>query len=324
MTTTDTRSGRKRKPFSATRSPGRALAAIAPGYFFFVAFLLIPLALTVLLSFTDWNGYSYDNIRFNGVDNYVKLAGDEVFLGALVHNIWFLLGSVVLRTLLALGLALALRRAFPLSGFFQGVFLVPTTLSLVVVGLVLKFLLDPNNGLINPLLRSIGLGALAGAWLADPSRALPILILLDVWIGFGIYLFIFLSSMSTLPGDVFEAAKVDGAKRWQETRYVTLPMLGDTIKLVVLLSAIDSLKVFATIYVTTGGGPNHATEVLSTWAFFQAFSGNQVGYGSAILVVLLLITLVLTFFYVRQNREDRAEKRAARRTSTDIDSEVTR
>lgn len=313
MTSTMTRTNRKRKPFHLTRSPGRALAAIAPGYFFFLAFLLIPLALTVLLSFTDWNGYSYDNIRFNGVDNYVRLAGDSVFLEALVHNVWFLVGSVVLRTLLALGLALALRRAFPLSGFFQGVFLIPTTLSLVVVGLVLKFLLDPNNGLINPLLESIGLGFLAGAWLADPSRALPILILLDVWVGFGIYLFIFLSSMSTLPADVFEAAKVDGAKRWQETWFVTLPMLSDTIKLVVLLAAIDSLKVFATIYVTTGGGPNHATEVLSTWAFFQAFSGNQVGYGSAILVVLLLITLVLTYFYVRQNRADRDDRRAKRR-----------
>ncbi|MFD4957810.1 carbohydrate ABC transporter permease [Microbacterium sp. NPDC058389] len=314
MTTTAIRNSRRRKPFNSTRSPGRALAAIAPGYFFFVAFLLIPLGLTVLLSFTDWNGYSYDNIHFNGVDNYIRLAGDTVFLQALVHNIWFLIGSVVLRTLLALGLALALRRAFPLSGFFQGVFLIPTTLSLVVVGLVLKFLLDPNNGLINPLLKAVGLGAFAGAWLADPNRALPILILLDVWIGFGIYLFIFLSSMSTLPGDVFEAAKVDGAKKWQETWFVTLPMISDTIKLVVLLAAIDSLKVFATIYVTTGGGPNHATEVLSTWAFFQAFSGNQVGYGSAILVVLLLITLVLTFFYVRQGRGDRAERRAARAT----------
>lgn len=295
--------GRRRRLHG--RSPGKALAYIAPGYFFFVGFLLIPLALTVVLSFTDWNGYSYDQIRFNGIDNYARLANDSVFLQALVHNVAFLLGSVVLKTLLALGLALVLYRAFPLNNLFRGIFLVPTTLSLVVVGIVLKFILDPNNGLINPLLRSIGLGALAGPWLADPSRALPIMILLDVWVGFGLYLFIFLSSMSSLPADVFEAAKVDGVSAWQETRYVMLPMLRDSIRLVLLLAAIDSLKVFATIYVATGGGPNHATEVLSTWAFFQAFSGNQVGYGSAILVVLLVITLVLAFFYVRENRAER-------------------
>ncbi|WP_022884756.1 carbohydrate ABC transporter permease [Glaciibacter superstes] len=286
-------------------SSAKAFAWIIPGYFFFIAFLLIPLLLTVLLSFTDWNGFSYDQIRTNGIDNYIRLAKDTVFLQALVHNVAFLLGSVVLKTVLALALALAFRRAFPLSNLFQGIFLVPTTLSLVVVGIVLKFVLDPNNGLINPLLTSIGLGSFAGSWLADPSRALPILIFLDVWVGFGLYLFIFLSSMSSLPGDVFEAAKVDGAGSWKETIYVTIPMLADTIKLVVLLAAIDSLKVFATIYVSTGGGPNHATEVLSTWAFFQAFSGNQVGYGSAILVVLLVITLILAFFYTRQSRADR-------------------
>ena len=291
-----------------TRQWPKALLTIVPGYFFFVAFLLVPLALTVVLSFTDWNGYSYDDISFNGVQNYLDLAADPVFVQALVHNVAFLAGSMVLKTGLALALALAFRHAFPLSGLFQGIFLVPSTLSLVVVGIVLKFVFDPNNGLVNPVLESVGLGALAGAWLADGARALPLLVLLDVWVGFGLYLFIFIAGMASLPGDVFEAAKVDGAGWWQETALVTIPMLADTIKLVLLLAAIDGLKVFATIYVSTGGGPNHATEVLSTWAFFQAFSGNQVGYGSAILVVLLVITLVLAFFYVRQGRADRLGK----------------
>ncbi|GAA3555650.1 sugar ABC transporter permease [Microlunatus spumicola] len=290
------------------RQAPKAFLTIVPGYFFFVAFLLVPLALTIVLSFTDWNGYSYDDISFNGVQNYLDLAKDPVFVQALVHNVAFLAGSVVLKTGLALALALAFRKAFPLSGLFQGIFLVPSTLSLVVVGIVLKFVFDPNNGLVNPMLDAVGLGALAGPWLADTSRALPLLVLLDVWVGFGLYLFIFIAGMASLPGDVFEAAKVDGAGWWKETGFVTIPMLADTIKLVLLLAAIDGLKVFATIYVSTGGGPNHGTEVLSTWAFFQAFSGNQVGYGSAILVVLLVITLVLAFFYVRQGRADRLGK----------------
>jgi raffinose/stachyose/melibiose transport system permease protein len=304
-TTADPPLLRSRRP---SHQATRALLTIAPGYFFFVAFLLVPLGLTVVLSFTDWNGYSYDQISFNGVQNYLDLAADPVFVRALVHNIAFLAGSMVLKTGLALALALAFRRAFPLSGLFQGIFLVPSTLSLVVVGIVLKFVFDPNNGLVNPVLDAVGLGALAGPWLADGSRALPLLVLLDVWVGFGLYLFIFIAGMASLPADVSEAAKVDGAGWWKETGFVTIPMLADTIKLVLLLAAIDGLKVFATIYVSTGGGPSHSTEVLSTWAFFQAFSGNQVGYGSAILVVLLVITLVLAFFYVRQGRADRLGK----------------
>ena len=305
MSTTVEPRARERRP---THQATRAFLTIAPGYFFFVAFLLVPLALTIALSFTDWNGYSYDQIGFNGVQNYLDLAGDPVFVRALVHNVAFLAGSMVLKTGLALALALAFRRAFPGSGLFQGIFLVPSTLSLVVVGIVLKFVFDPNNGLVNPVLETVGLGALAGPWLADGSRALPLLVLLDVWVGFGLYLFIFIAGMASLPGDVFEAARVDGAGWWKETAFVTIPMLADTIKLVLLLAAIDGLKVFATIYVSTGGGPSNSTEVLSTWAFFQAFSGNRVGYGSAILVVLLVITLVLAFFYVRQGRADRLGK----------------
>jgi raffinose/stachyose/melibiose transport system permease protein len=287
-----------------SRWRGRAWASgfIVPAYVFYVVFLVAPLILTIVLSFTNWDGFSFGQIHFNGVHNYRDLAHDHVFRQALVHNLWFLLGSVVVKTVLALGLALALYRRFALSTFFQGVFLVPAVLSLIVVGLVFQFILDPNNGLINPLLHDVGLGHFAGAWFGDPHRALPILVLLDVWVAFGIYMFIFLSSLASLPGDVSEAARVDGCNGWQETIHVTVPMLADTIRMVLLLAAIESLKVFATVYVTTGGGPNHASEVLSTWAFFQAFNNNRVGYGNAILVVLLAVTFVLSYFYARRIR----------------------
>ena len=205
---------------------------IVPAYGFYVLFLIIPLIFTVVLSFTSWDGFDFGQIKFNGVHNYRELAHDQVFKQALVHNLWFLFGSVAVKTLLALALALALYRKFAFSGFFQGVFLVPSVLSLIVVGLVFGFILDPNNGLINPLLKSVGLGSLAGVWFGDPHRALPILMLLDVWVAFGIYMFIFLSWLANLPGDVSEAARIDGARSWQETWYVTLPMLAGTIRMV--------------------------------------------------------------------------------------------
>ncbi len=297
---------RSGKPQSRWSLRGWASGFILPAYAFYLVFLIIPLALTMVLSFTNWDGFSWSQVHFNGAQNYRQLVHDQIFIDALKHNLWFLFGSVVIKTLLALALALVLHRRFVGSGFFQGIFLVPAVLSLVVVGLVFEFALDPNNGLVNPILRHIGLGRLAGAWFGDPHRALPILVGIDVWIAFGIYMFIFLSSLASLPADLFEAARVDGASRWQESIFVTIPMLRDTVNLVLLLAAIDSLKVFATVYVTTSGGPNHATEVLSTWAFFQAFSNNRVGYGNAILVVLLIVTFVLAFFYSRRLSAERA------------------
>jgi ABC-type sugar transport system permease subunit len=296
------RSDRRRKRLQGHSALG-ATGFILPGYIFYGGFLLIPLILTLLLSFTSWDGISYDNIQPNGVENYIQLTRDPVFLQALAHNGIFLVTTIVLKVIVSFGLALAVRRAFLGSGFFRAVFVIPSILSLIVVSLLLKFFLDPNNGLINPALKAVGLGGLAGPWLSDPSRALPMLILLDVWLGFGLFLFVFLAGMSSLPAEVSEAAKVDGAKPWQETLFVTIPLLGPTFRLVFLLAAIESLKVFATVYVATSGGPNHATEVLATWAFFQAFTGNKVGYGSAIMTVLLVATLILAFFYVRANQK---------------------
>jgi raffinose/stachyose/melibiose transport system permease protein len=292
-----------RQPGLSGRSKLGAAGFILPAYFFYAGFLLIPLVLTILLSFTSWNGIGYDTIQPNGVDNYLQLANDPVFLQALLHNGIFLATTVILKVVLAFALALTLRRAFPGGGFFRAVFVIPSILSLIVVSLLLKFLVDPNNGLINPLLKAIGLGAFAGSWLSDPGRALGLLIGLDVWLGFGLFLFVFLAGMSALPGEVSEAARVDGAKPWQETWFVTIPLLAPTFRLVILLGAIESLKVFATVYVATSGGPNHGTEVLASWAFFQAFTGNQVGYGSAIMSVLLVATLILAIFYVRANQK---------------------
>jgi len=124
---------------------------------------------------------------------------------------------------------------------------------------------------------------------------LPILILIDMWHGFGLYMFLFIARLAAISEELHEAAFVDGANGFQDILHITLPLLRGTAAMVLLLAAIDSLKVFATIYVMTNGGPNHRSEVLSTWAYFQAFTANKVGYGNAILVVLLVITFILAY-----------------------------
>jgi len=279
---------------------------LAPGLFFYVLFLIIPLLGTIFLSLTNWSGFSFSDIKFAGLSNFKNLATDPIFRGALWHTLVFVVIAAVLKTVASLIVALALNLRIRLGGFFRVVFVMPTVISAVVIGVVFSLALSPSLGLINPFLRSIGLGSLTGEWLGSSTRALPILILLDVWQNFGIYMLIYISKLLSIPEDIGEAARVDGASRWQETWQITIPLLRSTTGVVLLLASIDSLKVFSTVYIMTRGGPDHATEVLSTYGYSEAFGQNQVGYGSAILVVLLVIALIfaLLWFKLFRSRQD--------------------
>ena len=275
-----------------------AIPFLAPALVFYAIFLLVPLLGTLLLSVTNWSGFNIADIEFVGLENFRTLGNDDVFWQSLRHNLTFLVGSVILKTSIALALALALDQHLPFSNFFRGVYLMPTVISLVVVGVVFGLVLSPSLGLINPFLTAIGLERFTGTWLGSPQMALPIVITIDVWHGFGLYMFLFISRLMAIPQDLHDAAFVDGANGWQDILHITLPLLKSMVAMVVLLASIESLKLFSIVYVMTKGGPNHATEVLSTWAYFQAFTANKVGYGSAILVILLVITFILAYIQV--------------------------
>ena len=279
---------------------------LAPALLFYTLFLIVPLLGTIALSFTQWSGFNFSNIKAAGLDNYRAIGADPIFWMSLRHNVIFMVGAIALRVTFALFLALALDQRVPLSNLFRGVYLMPTVISLVVVGVVFRLALSPSLGLINPFFSAIGLDALTGDWLGNPNRVLPILILIDTWHGFGLYMFLFIARLASISEELHEAAFVDGANGFQDIWHITLPLLRSTAAMVLLLAAIDSLKVFAIIYVMTSGGPNHRSEVLSTWAYFQAFTANKVGYGNAILVVLLVITFILAYVQVTyfQPREE--------------------
>ena len=272
-----------------------ALPFLGPALIFYLLFLFVPLVGTLALGFTEWTGFNFADIKFVGFENFRAMGKDEVFWLALRHNLIFLVGAILLKTTVALLLALALDQRLPFTNLFRGVFLMPTVISLVVVGVVFRLALSPSLGLVNPFIEAIGLESLAGDWLGDPDRVLPILIIIDTWHGFGLYMFLFISRLVGISSELHEAAFVDGANLRQDVLHITLPLLKPTIAMVLLLAAIDSLKLFAIVVVMTKGGPSHTSEVLSTWAYFQAFTANKVGYGSAILIVLLVITFVLAY-----------------------------
>jgi raffinose/stachyose/melibiose transport system permease protein len=266
---------------------------IAPAVLTFVVFMAVPMLLTAALSFFDWSGISLGSLKFAGFDNYVKLSQDPVFWQSLGNNLIFILLGMGISVALGLFVAVLLERNLPGSSFFRGVFFLPTVLSTVVVGIVFTFLISPVFGVIRPIFALVGIDFNV-ALLGDPKTALYTIIFVEIWRAFGFAMFLFVAGLKSLDETLVEAAKLDGASGSQVFWYVTFPQLRPVTLLVATLVGIQMLKLFDLVFVMTGGGPQNATEVLTTFLYKQGFNFNEVGYGSAIAVVLLIITFILT------------------------------
>lgn len=281
-----------------------AYLLILPAMVFYVGFLALPTLGTIASSLFSWSGNTFNELHWVGVHNYSELANDSVFREALVHNLIFIGVGATLIVGIGLGIAVLLEQGFRGSSFFRAAFFVPTVLSLVVVSLVFSLILSPDLGLINPFLESIGLGGLTHAWLGDPQTALGSVIAVEVWRDFGFAMLIFIAGLRSLDTELFAAARTDGAGALQLLRKITVPMLKPVVITVAVLITIGLLKLFDIVYLMTNGGPNHKSEVLSTWMYTEAFTYKHFGYGAAIAVVLLLMTVVVGIVQLRVSRDD--------------------
>lgn len=278
---------------------------VLPALFFYTVFLALPILGTVLISLLNWSGTSLNDIQWAGLANYGALAQDHIFWQALRHNLIFILTGASAIVVVGLFLAVLLENGLPGSNFFRGAFFIPTVMSMVVVGIVFMLILSPELGLINPMLRRVGLDSWTRAWLGDPRTALGTIVAADVWKNFGFAMFLFVAGLKNIDSELYEAASIDGSNAWQSFWRITMPVLWPVTTLVIVLISINTLKLFDLVYVMTHGGPNHASEVLTTWMYFQGFMFNNMGYGSAIAVVLLTVTFVLTLVQFRVlSRED--------------------
>ena len=293
-----------RRQSKARKEALTAYLFILPALLFYVVFLALPTVGTVFISFFDWTGTTLSELDWNGVGNYTELAGDEVFRKALVHNIVFIVVGATLAVAIGLVLAVLLEQGLPGSGLFRGAFFIPTILSLIVVGLVFSLMASPELGLVNPFLEAIGLGGLKRAWLGDPQTALASVIAGTVWRDFGFAMLIFVAALKGFDTQLFEAARLDGASPLQIFRRITVPLLRPVTITVLVLITIGMLKLFDLVYVMTDGGPDHSSEVLSTWMYAQAFNFDRLGYGSAIAVFLLLLTVVVGVVQLRAGRDN--------------------
>ena len=238
---------------------------------------------------------------FAGADNYVQMGSDPRFWNSLWLTVIYTASTVVLQVVLGLSLALLVLRIPRGQAVLRIAAILPIVLAPVVVGLFWRTLvLSPDVGLVDVVTRALGLGS--HNWLGDPQLALVSVIAIHTWQWTPFAFLVLLASLSALPPDVFEAARIDRAGAWQRFRHITLPLIRPAIVIVVIMRMMIALSAFAAIFAATGGGPGTATEILNLYAYRTSFTDLNLGYGAALAVVLLAITLGVSFIMFRVRR----------------------
>jgi multiple sugar transport system permease protein len=267
----------------------------------FVVFMAGPIVASLLLAFTSFGLADLRNplgASFVGVDNFVKLLSDGKFLASILNTAYFVVVGVPLTLALGLAAATALNRGITrFRTLFRVGYYLPVVTSIVAIAVVWRFVLNPDQGLVNAVLQSLGIRG--PNWLADPLLAMPSIIAMATWRNLGSAMVIFLAGLQTIPPTLYEAASIDGAGRWQAFRHVTLPMLRPTVLFLTVVTTIGYLQLFEEPFVMTGGGPLDKTLSVSMYMYQQGFTFFHQGYAAAIAWVLFLIVAVVAFVQFR-------------------------
>lgn len=271
---------------------------VLPALLLFAVFVLYPVGYIVRASLLDWNGLAAP--RFVGLGNYATLLGDDpVFRKTLRNAVLWIFLTIFPQMFIGFGLALLLNGPILGRNVYRAIFYLPAIISPIVIGIVWQRIYDPFGGLLADLARRTGQHWLSQPFLADPKLATYACIAVNVWQWSGFSMLLYLAGLQGLPGEVLEAAQVDGASPWQRVRQVVWPMLRPVHLTLVLLGLIGALQTFALVFVLTKGGPNNASQTMPTYIFQQAFTLQSLGYGSAVSVVLLVVGLAASLFQMR-------------------------
>lgn len=268
-----------------------AYTFILPNFIGFCIFTLVPVVISIALSFMEWD--TANPVKFVGLKNFARMIKDESFKISLINTLYYTLGTVPLTLICSLGLALLLNKGLKGVKVFRAFFFFPYITSLVAVAVVWNMLLHPTMGPVNELLKWIGIQNPPG-WTASTEWAMPAVIITSVWRFMGYYMVIYLAGLQGIPAELYEAATVDGANVWQKFKNITIPMLTPTTFFVSIMLVINSFKVFDLILIMTNGGPGRATNVLVYKIYNEAFLNFKFGYSSAIAMVLFALVLTIT------------------------------
>jgi ABC-type sugar transport system permease subunit len=280
---------------------------ISPALIIYAIFFVKPFLTSIYYSLTSWNGY--DPVKkFVGLANYEQLFHDPLVWLSLSHNlIWIAIGTFA-PIIIALPLAVMLTKVKRGRLLFQTAYFLPYVLSGVMIGVIWGWIYNPIFGVLNFILKSIGLGALATGWLGDPTLALYAVLVAAIWGYFGFCVVIFMAALQNINLELIEAAKIDGANSRQQFFYVIIPQLRNIINVLIVFNLIGGFNVFDIIRIMTSGGPANATEVIATYNYSVSFEQNNIGYGTTLSMVMTVLALVASYFYITlRDRQESGE-----------------
>jgi raffinose/stachyose/melibiose transport system permease protein len=277
---------------------------VLPGLVLFFFLVVLPILFAMYSSVFRWNGFGgpppwSNTSEFIGLDNFTRALGDEVFRGDLLRGLLLVALSIGVQLPAALALALLLHQRFPGRTVFRLLFFAPYVLSEVITAILFLMVLSPRFGFVNQTLEAVGAGSLATVWLGERSTVLFAVFAVISWKYFGFHMIIYLAGRQNIPRELTEAAMTDGATGWQVFQHVTLPLMGAPIRVSIFLSVIGVIQLFDMVWVLTGGGPVHASETLAITMYRFGFERSQVGYASAISVLMFLVAMIFALGYVR-------------------------
>ena len=259
---------------------------LLPTLMIYAVFIIIPVFIAIYYSFTDYSGLG--KASFVGIKNYIAMFHDKLFLIALKNTFLVLLFSVIFLIIGSFMAALLMNKNFHGNAFFKMVIFAPYVIAPIIIGIIWGYILNPNYGLVNSVLRKIGLDMLAIEWIGGTK-----------WSPLGFHGTIFLSGIKAIPGDIYEACDMDGANLLQRLFYVTIPMLKETFIINIVLAVTGVFKIYELVYQMTGGGPAHESELLTSYMYFTVFTSRRYGYGMAIAVAILLLSILGSFSYIK-------------------------
>jgi multiple sugar transport system permease protein len=296
-----TAASRLQPEVTSARDRGASIAFLTPTALLILALSIFPLIFSLVLAFMSWDLSRLEGgVRFIGLKNFATLIADSRFWNTSRNTIFFVVGAVGLQYVLGLGLASLLNQEIRFRRFFRVAFLVPMMLTPAAVGYVGRMLFNESMGPINDIIQHLGGPVIP--WISNSKMALPSLILLDTWEWVPFMTIVLLAGLQSLPPEVFECARVDGAGEWYIFRHITLPMLAPVSITVVLIRALEAFKLFDIVMVMTGGGPGTATETVTMYAYTVGMKNGNLGYASAIAYSLLIMVIIFSTIFLNSLR----------------------
>ncbi|HZV44433.1 MAG TPA: sugar ABC transporter permease [Saprospiraceae bacterium] len=275
---------------------------VSPYVVYFLVFVLFPISFSLFLTFHDWN--IIGPMKPVGLANYVTLFQDHYFLKSIRNTLVFLLLHIPLQLMVALGLAVVLNEKLWFRGFFRSAFFMPVVVSGVVITIMWQQLYGYELGTVNILLQKIGISKIG--WLIDAKWAMPAIAIMATWKNVGLYIILFLVGLQSVPKSLYEAASIEGASKWQQFKWITIPAINPTIFMVVILSTIGGFSLFIEPYVMTGGGPLNSTLSTVLYMYKQGFFYYHMGYAATLGLIFALLILFVVFLqrtFIEKNKE---------------------